>query len=360
VGMLNDGVTTATPFFAGVVNAYTIDVWSASSAPSVAPWNPLNGGSSATVSSTWAGGVVTKTATGLLSATPMPSSAVLTPLVPLMPDYFAMHVYGYFFVSTAQAGTVGFYMTADDDGYLFVDGTLIVSNTYADATPTGSCSLTAGWHRLDVNYVQSGGGYSLAVEWQPNGAGSYTAMDSIVRSVAPPAQVVLNLGSVKALSSVTLWTGDWGATYNSVQLETSANGSTWTTVYGPTAVSTTAMTASNGFVVQPWCFARGVAILATSRATWDVRRGGGGRQHEPVRIRRGVLGAERDLVVSACHGVMLRGRLVPAANVEGVEFAPDAAPDGVVEYHNLRLPQPTDMLVAEGVACEGIRCTWLQ
>jgi hypothetical protein len=196
------------------------------------------------------------------------------------------------------------------------------------------------------------------------------------------AQVVVDLGSLQFISSVVIWPwfgGNW--VFSGVEIDfspTNANGS-WTTVFTTASIATSgALTNTAGYVIGPFCFLKGtgiatpdgeraierlqegdtvrtsdgrdVAVVETRHTAWDV---GAAPSLVPVRIPRGVLGATRDLLLSERHGVWSGGALVPAALVQGAERATEV--HGVVDYYHLRLPQPHDFLVANGVACESLR-----
>jgi hypothetical protein len=199
------------------------------------------------------------------------------------------------------------------------------------------------------------------------------------------ASVTIDLGSPQYLSSIEIWpnwmtnatpSGYW--TINNVVLSTSLDGSSYAQVFQTSSITPSAITASQGYLVAPWCFVRGTSIRTPhgDRAIEDIREGNpvvtaDGRvvdvrevRHTswhvdadarllPVRIPRGVLGATRDLLLSERHGVYVDGALVPAASIDGAERAADV--HGVVDYFHLRLPQVTDLLVANGVPCESLR-----
>lgn len=69
--------------------------------------------------------------------------------------------------SFATAGTYRFSTTSDDGSRVFVDGNLVV-NHWSDHGPTaltGDVSLTAGTHRVKVEYYEAAGGASAHVSW---------------------------------------------------------------------------------------------------------------------------------------------------------------------------------------------------
>jgi hypothetical protein len=73
---------------------------------------------------------------------------------------------------------------------------------------------------------------------------------------------------------------------------------------------------------------------------------------EPCVIRRGTLGATRDLFLSPRHGVFLGEEL---RAVGSLPWAERSGHRGWVDYYHLQLPSPHDDLVANGVRCESFR-----
>ncbi len=69
---------------------------------------------------------------------------------------------GYFYVPTAGIYTFG--KNFDDNGYLKIDGTSIISDTTYNDAYTNTDALTAGWHTIDLRFGQDGGNVG------PNGA----------------------------------------------------------------------------------------------------------------------------------------------------------------------------------------------
>jgi hypothetical protein len=230
----------------------------------------------------------------------------------------------------------------------------------------------------------SAGGTTLALTTVPNGS---TINDASYLSCGSdsPVVIVVDLGAPYTIQSIEIW--PWFGTYfgpawtfSGVEIDLSPTGLTnsWTTVFGPATVSAAGLTGTQGYVTNTFCFLRGtriatphgyreiqdiqegddvftadgrvVAVVEHRKLAWDVDDA---PAYRPIRIPRGVLGAQRDLLVSERHGILTERGLAPAVSVEGAEAATDIA--GVVHYHHLRLPQPTDLLVAEGVVCESLR-----
>lgn len=79
--------------------------------------------------------------------------------------------------SFATAGTYRFSTTSDDGSRVYVDGNLVVNHwsDHGATTLTGDVSLTAGTHRVKVEYYEASGGASANVSWSllssPAGSG---------------------------------------------------------------------------------------------------------------------------------------------------------------------------------------------
>ncbi len=88
-------------------------------------------------------------------------------------DYSAMWVG---FVNIPAGGTWTFYFHSDDGGYVVVDDTKIINDAVdsgceGENGPSGSISLSAGWHRIQTFYYQNGGGSCARLEWSGPGQG---------------------------------------------------------------------------------------------------------------------------------------------------------------------------------------------
>jgi len=68
-----------------------------------------------------------------------------------------------------EPGVYQFRLNSDDGSILSLDGQEVVNNDgiHAGSSVTGSASLEAGLHALQVGYFQAGGARSLSVEWNP-------------------------------------------------------------------------------------------------------------------------------------------------------------------------------------------------
>jgi hypothetical protein len=69
--------------------------------------------------------------------------------------------------SFSSAGTYRFTTTSDDGSRVYVDGNLVVNHwsDHAATSLTGDVQLTAGTHRVKVEYYEAGGGASANVGW---------------------------------------------------------------------------------------------------------------------------------------------------------------------------------------------------
>jgi GH43 family beta-xylosidase len=89
---------------------------------------------------------------------------------------------------TAAAGEHAFFATADDGVRLFVDDKPVIDDwsTHASQESTGKVTLTAGEHRLRVEYFQLRGPASLALAWLPPGGVRGAIPDSALLALADP------------------------------------------------------------------------------------------------------------------------------------------------------------------------------
>jgi hypothetical protein len=98
-------------------------------------------------------------------------------------------------------GDYTFYTTSDDASRLWIDGQLVVDNDgqHAAQERSGSVTLAAGVHTIEVGYTQLGGNRVLEVSWEgPNLAKTIIPADALfhIPDVEPPAapQVVMAVG----------------------------------------------------------------------------------------------------------------------------------------------------------------------
>jgi hypothetical protein len=247
-------------------------------------------------------------------------------------------------------------------------------------------TVSAAMNSLDGDTTVAAGGTTGQLT---NGAAAaFYATSSACIFTSGLANVVLDLtGAPQPIASIALWffQGSSAYTFYDVQVDVSPDGSSnnWTTVFGPQSVANNSYSLATGFVIEiPQCFVAGTRIAVPGGETRveDLRVGDavltsdakgsnvvdtrhtavyvrGAERMRPVRIPRGVLGATRDLLLSDRHGVVVDGRLVPAAHVQGARREPSPPPDddAVVHYHHVALARAEAMLLAEGVACESLR-----
>ncbi len=81
-------------------------------------------------------------------------------------DTFSIRYTGY--IQIATAGSYTFYTTSDDGSKLYIDGTQIVNNDgdHGSQERSGSVTLTAGFHQIQVLFYENGGGEVLEVRYQ--------------------------------------------------------------------------------------------------------------------------------------------------------------------------------------------------
>ncbi|HYT87984.1 MAG TPA: PA14 domain-containing protein [Gemmataceae bacterium] len=75
-------------------------------------------------------------------------------------------------IEIPKTGKYTFFLNSDDGSVLRIDDKVVVDNdgTHPPAEKSGTVTLTEGRHDLELGFFQSGGGYELAVAWQPPGA----------------------------------------------------------------------------------------------------------------------------------------------------------------------------------------------
>ena len=71
-------------------------------------------------------------------------------------------------ISIAAAGTYSFGLAGDDGAVLFLDGTKVCSASWG-SEGTGTISLTAGTHSIDVAFYEGSGGQGFLVQWKRPG-----------------------------------------------------------------------------------------------------------------------------------------------------------------------------------------------
>ncbi len=86
-----------------------------------------------------------------------------------VPNYFGLWFKGY--VQVPADGLYTFYLSSNDGSYLYLDGKALIENdgNHGTVEEPGSIGLKAGFHAIEVKYMQCGGGKSLKVSWAGTG-----------------------------------------------------------------------------------------------------------------------------------------------------------------------------------------------
>jgi hypothetical protein len=86
-----------------------------------------------------------------------------------VPNYFGIWFKGY--VKVPADGLYTFYITSNDGSYLYLDGKELIENDGNHGAVEEPCSiaLKAGYHAIEVKYMQCGGGKQLKVGWEGPG-----------------------------------------------------------------------------------------------------------------------------------------------------------------------------------------------
>jgi predicted alpha-1,2-mannosidase len=85
------------------------------------------------------------------------------------PNYFGLHFKG--FVKIPSDGIYSFYLSSNDGSYLYIDGKELIENdgNHGTIEEPGQIALKAGYHAIEVKYMQCGGAKSLKVSWEGPG-----------------------------------------------------------------------------------------------------------------------------------------------------------------------------------------------
>jgi len=138
------------------------------------PSGPVQGLDYAYYEGTWSGlpdfGALTPVATGALA------NADIS--VRLRNDSFGFVFTGY--VEIPADGNYTFYTTSDDGSTLHIGSTLVVNNDglHSKRERSGTIALTAGKHRIRVEFFEKGGGEVLEVRWAGPGISKQLVPDS--------------------------------------------------------------------------------------------------------------------------------------------------------------------------------------
>ncbi|HTI09475.1 MAG TPA: PA14 domain-containing protein [Puia sp.] len=110
---------------------------------------------------------------------------------------FALQFNG--FVNIPTAGSYTFYTSSDDGSNLYLDGTLLVNNDGLHGTveTSGTRTLTAGLHPIQVNFFQQGGGQVLTVSYAGPGI-TKTTIPDIALTIPPVSATTQVLPAIPA------------------------------------------------------------------------------------------------------------------------------------------------------------------
>ncbi len=97
---------------------------------------------------------------------------------------FALRFNG--FINIPTTDTYTFWLNSDDGSNMLIDGTLLVNDDglHAPQDASGSKTLTAGRHSIQVNFFQQGGGQTLTASYGNSHFGRTTIPDSLL--IIPP------------------------------------------------------------------------------------------------------------------------------------------------------------------------------
>lgn len=117
-------------------------------------------------------------------------------------------------LAVATAGTYTFYSTSDDGMAIYVDGTRVVNNdgAHSSTTVSGSVSLTAGSHTIEVRYFDSGVYAVVKVEWAGPGVTRQVLGSSSLTTTIPgsPAAELFGGDGNDTLTGSTAGDTLWG------------------------------------------------------------------------------------------------------------------------------------------------------
>jgi len=106
----------------------------------------------------------------------MPSHVSVSPVIdhPAVPwlhegtiagDRFAARYSG--FIRIDETATYTFFLSSDDGSALFIDGVAVASDPepHSARTSSGTATLCAGWHSVEIRYYENTGSETLKLEW---------------------------------------------------------------------------------------------------------------------------------------------------------------------------------------------------
>jgi hypothetical protein len=99
-------------------------------------------------------------------------------------------------IQADTGGTYTFYTNSDDGSKLYINGTAVVNNDgpHGMVEKSGTASLGAGLHDIQVTFCQGGGGFGLIVRWEGPGIAKQEIAGSALYHVIPIWEVPLVAG----------------------------------------------------------------------------------------------------------------------------------------------------------------------
>ena len=148
---------------------------------------------------------------------------------------FALRFTGYVEVSSSATGSYTFYTTSDDGSRLLVNGTEVVSNDglHPAQEQSGTIDLSAGWHKIVVEYFEATADQALTVSWKG---------PSIAKEELPPNRLYVAPGGSGTSRSVALAPG-----WNVISSDVAPSPADLETVFQDVSVSAVNDTQSSGF-----------------------------------------------------------------------------------------------------------------
>ena len=149
-------------------------------------------------------------------------------------DYFGFVYKGYIHIATA--GIYTFYTSSDDGSALYIGGSLVVNNDglHSLKEASGTVSLSAGYHPIEVRYFERTGWQYLSVSYAGPGISKQTIPDAVLfeSNSAPNAAPTANAGP-----DITVNRQDAAITINGsgTDPDGSITAYQWTKISGPGA-----------------------------------------------------------------------------------------------------------------------------
>jgi hypothetical protein len=154
-------------------------------------------------------------------------------------------------ISTPKLGKYTFFITADDQGEIYIDDSLVITTNYSSGEKSNVVPLSADFHKITVRQFQNFGGQGLAVAWSGPSFAKGAIPDSVL-FYDPP-------GSVRTLRNAVS-TSDRGATIcrahnGNVLIRSGTRDACHVTVYSP-----------SGRIVKSGSLDKGASMVLTSQA----------------------------------------------------------------------------------------------